>query len=200
MSAAEAPQCPSFALPARGGPAPSQSWAPQCPWFAMRPQSQAPIVVCHATAVAGPELNRSRCVTIPAIVMQQCAASPATAVAVVCHASAVHRSGQDVTLPDGNPGIYPGAGASCGNPGIYPGECVMARQAAGFNPRPRVPASPPVMGALPVQIGLRLGHAHIAQAPHEVARTPERIPMQLVQVREGLPQMAGAGALQPLHR
>ena len=126
-----------------------------------------------------------------------------------------------MTLPDGNPGLHAeavagcgnpgrhaGVGAGCGNPGIYPGEHVTARQAAGFNPRPRVPVAPwprvpasyPVMGALPVQIGLRLGHAHIAQAPHEVARTPERIPMQLVQVREGLPQMAGAGALQPLHR
>src|SRR5436190_19383204 len=95
------------------------------------------------------------------------------------------------------PACMPGRAPVAETPGFIPGS-------ASWRAKPRVstrvPASHPVMGALPVQIGLRLGHAHIAQAPHEVARTPERIPMQLVQVREGLPQMAGAGALQPLHR
>src|SRR2546430_6675728 len=41
MSAAGAPQCPSFAVHASGVPAQSQASAPQCPSFAMRPQSQA---------------------------------------------------------------------------------------------------------------------------------------------------------------
>src|SRR5881227_1163719 len=95
------------------------------------------------------------------------------------------------------PGFIPGASAGCGNPGIYPrGERRLRKprdlspgrapvaETPGFIPgsascraKPRVstrvPASHPVMVALAVQIGLRLGHVHIAQAAHEVARTPE---------------------------
>ena len=100
-------------------------------------------------------------------------------------------------VPYGYPGIH--AGVPYGYPGIHAGERVMSRQAAGFIPRLVAPSrgfqlpvslrrrSHPVMCPLSVQIRLRLRHAHLAQAPHEVARTPERILMQLVQVREYLP-------------
>ena len=65
-------------------------------------------------------------------------------------------------------------------------------------PRVSTRSSQTVPRALPVQVRLRLGYAHIAQAPDKVAHVPERILLESRELWEGLAQVPGPLGLESL--